>query len=194
MAYTELGTELQTSRRQFLVAGALLYEKKTRGKPNYYNDNTERYAREEKKEASPWYAFDLSYLDETPERTERTFSEQILEIIDLGRKKDSDICRECGIDRRTFSKIVNAPDYIPSKDICLALCFTLKVGEERAHQLLKSAGYFLSHEDKRDLYIEYLFQEGLCSIAHVNEVLRELKVSPITPMGSVDNGSSFVIY
>ena len=90
-----------------------------------------------------------------------------------------DVYKAAGIDRRLFSKIQNDSEYQPSKDTCIMLALALKLEEDKAKDLLSSAGYSLSKSSKRDLILEYFFRMNEFDIDIVNGVLEKLGVKTL---------------
>ena len=108
-----------------------------------------------------------------------TFSDSLLKMVTESGKKDSDVYKAAGVDRRHYSKIISKKDYQPSKDTCIAFALALELDITKAADLLSSAGYSLSHSIKRDLYIEYFISAQEYDLKMVNEVLLQLGEKPI---------------
>ena len=60
---------------------------------------------------------------------------------------------------------------MPSKRTALALAIGLKLSQEETDELLKWAGYALSHAVKFDVIVEYFIINGIYDIFTINEVL-----------------------
>ena len=103
-----------------------------------------------------------------------TFVDTLLRYIDQKNMKDSQVYKAAGIDRRLFSKIVSDRSYKPARDTCIALCIGLRLNLKDASELLKRAGYTLSHSNKRDIAIEFFLVEGIYKLQEINEVLDRL--------------------
>ena len=113
----------------------------------------------------------LNYLSRV---REKTFSQKLQEYIQDSGMDNVDVYKAAGIDRRLFSKIQNDSEYQPSKDTCIMLALALKLEEEKAKDLLSSAGFSLSKSSKRDLILEYFFRIHEFDIDIVNGVLEKL--------------------
>ena len=68
---------------------------------------------------------------------------------------NADVYKNANLDRRLFSKIISNKDYTPRKNTVFALAISLKLNLEETQNLLRSAGYAISHSSKADLIIEY---------------------------------------
>lgn len=113
-------------------------------------------------------------LQSLAQAKENTFTDKLLEYVDETDLDNAEVYKAAGIDRRLFSKIQNDRDYQPSKDTCVSLALALKLNDEQAKDLLKRAGYALSHSSKRDLILEYFFRIGVYDLDVVNGVLEKL--------------------
>ena len=99
------------------------------------------------------------------------FVQQLLEIIDKSGKKDSDVYKKAGIDRRLFSKIRSNKEYTPAKKTMIALCLALELPRRDTDLLLSSAGYSLSRADDFDLAIAFCIEKNVYDFFEINEVL-----------------------
>ncbi len=105
---------------------------------------------------------------------DKTFVDGVMNIIRVKGYKDSDVYKAAYIDRRLFSKIMSNRQYKPSKDTAVAIAFALKLTTEQANDLLARAGYTLSHSSRRDIILEYFFEEKIYDLVDINEVLYNL--------------------
>ena len=105
---------------------------------------------------------------------DKTFVDGVRNIIFVRGYKDSQVYKAACIDRRLFSKIMSNREYQPSKDTAIALAFALKLSTEQAKDLLSRAGYTLSHSSRRDIILEYFFEEKIYNLDDINEVLFNL--------------------
>jgi len=111
--------------------------------------------------------------------TDRTFVDVLLFYIDKKGLRDPDVYKAAGVDKRLFSKIASNRHYKPSKDTAVALAFALRLSPLQAKDLLSRAGYTLSRSIRRDVIIEFFFDEGIYDLADINDVLYRLGESPV---------------
>lgn len=91
-------------------------------------------------------------------------------------KKNSDIYKAVGLDKRRFSKILssrNDPNYRPRKENVTALAMGLKLSLAESEDLLQSAGFILSPRDKADMKIQSFFATGNYNIFDLNNSIYE---------------------
>ncbi len=117
------------------------------------------------------YAYPSNGLEEKLENLDLGFSEYLLHLIDLTGKKDSEIYKKANISRKLFSKIRINPDYHPTKQTVIAFAFALQLNLHDTKDLLKRAGYALSHSYKFDVIVEYFILNQDYNIYRLNEVL-----------------------
>lgn len=91
-------------------------------------------------------------------------------------KKNPDIYKAAGLDKRRFSKILssrNDPNYRPRKENVTALAMGLKLSLAESEDLLQSAGFILSPRDKADMKIQSFFATGNYNIFDLNNSIYE---------------------
>ena len=102
---------------------------------------------------------------------EETFSQALLRMIRERRLTEPEVYNAVFMDRRLFNKIVNSPDYRPSKRTAQLLGVALKLNLEQMRELLEKAGYAMMNSDKVDVILKFFITNGNYDIFEINEVL-----------------------
>ncbi|MBQ8110746.1 MAG: O-acetyl-ADP-ribose deacetylase [Clostridia bacterium] len=118
-------------------------------------------------------------LKDMLERVDEGFSEALLRRIDSMGMTDAECYKRANVDRRLFNKIKNNPGYRPSKQTALAFAIALRLDLAETQDLLRRAGYALTHSSKADIVVEYCIMTGNYNLMEINQVLFKLDLQPL---------------
>ncbi len=110
-------------------------------------------------------------LEDILRQHEKTFSEYLLDLLKERKGKDSEVYKRAEVSKQLFSKILNNPDYQPTKSTVIQLALGLQLDLPQTQKLLEKAGYALTRSSKTDLVVKYYIERKIYNVTFINEAL-----------------------
>ena len=114
-------------------------------------------------------------LDEFLKEKDIGFIETLKDLIKKSGLNNSAVYKKANISKQLFSKMINTPDYKPTKTTAIALALALKLDWNAAKNLISLAGYSMTSSDTFDLIIRYCFEHKIYNVIEVNIILYDFE-------------------
>lgn len=99
------------------------------------------------------------------------FQSTLQELIAQKNLANAEVYKKALIDRKFFSKIISKKNYIPKKNVVMALGLALELPLEDFESFLASAGYAFMPSSKFDLIIKYCVLNKIYNLVEVDIIL-----------------------
>ncbi len=109
----------------------------------------------------------------------KSFSSEVVRLVQERFKKASVFYHAAGIDKRTYHKMSSDFGYIPSRKTAFRCCIGLKLNVEEAESLLKLAGMAFSPNNPDDLVLKFCLENGIWDISGINYMLYRYATRPL---------------
>lgn len=117
-------------------------------------------------------------LDKRLAKIKKTFCEYLLAYIAERGLNEVEIYKKANLDRRIFSKIRNAENYMPRKRTILAIALAMELNIDEVEEILHEGGFALSFTKKEDVIIRYFIENRIYDMFLINEVLDHYGFKP----------------
>ena len=125
----------------------------------------------------PQHYFDYdkheSNLEDRLKHISDTFSEYLLYLINEKGMENSEVYKRAIVDKKTFSKLKNNPNYHPQKLTALCLSVGARLNIDETRDLLARAGYALSPCDLTDIIFSYFIENEIYDMIEIDIQLEE---------------------
>lgn len=112
-------------------------------------------------------------LEDMLESIGESFQEMLFRKIEERGMTYVEVYKRAGIDRRLSSKIRSNPAYHPSKVVVLQLAISLRLCMKETEDLLSTAEYAFSANNKRDIIVQFFIEKGIYDFDTINYCLYE---------------------
>ena len=110
-------------------------------------------------------------LEDALRTRDESFSHMLLRLIDESGMTDPQCYKAAHITAQHFSKIRTNPEHKPDKITVLKFAVALKLSEEDAETLLRSAGFGFSPHNNFDIIMRYFFRKRIYDMYTIDRVL-----------------------
>ena len=104
----------------------------------------------------------------------KTFSSEVVRMIQERNIRASEFYKKAGIDKRVFHTMKEDYLYKPSKETAFRCCVGLGLSYDGTTELLKLAGYSLSPSDSRELVLRFCIENRIYDIYSINCLLNAM--------------------
>ena len=163
----------QSAREYYAAAPTSLFEMDRRDRRPKARPSFSRRENRACKASTPIMHEDDFDIDEILFRAAPTFSEKLQKYLMQHEGKDSAIYGDGAMSRQLFNKIINSKDYTPKKSTAIQLAVGLHLDFEQTQDLLSSAGYVLTHSDKRDVVVDYYIKKKIYKVVEIDIALEQ---------------------
>lgn len=111
---------------------------------------------------------------------DESFSDMLLRKIDEKGMSDVQCYSKANTDRRLFSKIRSDKNYRPSKQTAWRFAIALNLSLKETEELLRKAGYAISHSRKEDVIVEWFINKKMYDLSLIDETLLENDFKPLS--------------
>ena len=110
---------------------------------------------------------------------DQSFSSMLSEFVNKKYKKDADFYKDIEMSRQLFSKMINNPDYQPTRETVMKCCIGLRLGERDAQLLMTAAGYSFSSALDLDLIIKMCIAKRCYEKMKIDQLLVKNNLKPL---------------